>query len=211
MAVKAGYKQTEVGIIPEDWEVKTYGDIFDFLTTATYSRAELTEVDDVKYVHYGDIHTKWNFFLDVKLSNLPTIRDTQVKKYNLLKDGDIIMADASEDYTGVGKSVEVKNLGLVQAISGQHTFLLRDKNEVFVNGFRGYIHFIKAVKTQFDQLATGLKVYSVSKGNLKVVKIPVPTKLEQTLIATALSDADALISTLKNLISLGVSSPPLAA
>jgi type I restriction enzyme, S subunit len=200
MAVKAGYKQTEVGIIPEDWEVKTYGDIFDFLTTATYSRAELTEVDDVKYVHYGDIHTKWNFFLDVKLSNLPTIRDTQVKKYNLLKDGDIIMADASEDYTGVGKSVEVKNLGLVQAISGQHTFLLRDKNEVFVNGFRGYIHFIKAVKTQFDQLATGLKVYSVSKGNLKVVKIPVPTKLEQTLIATALSDADALISTLKNLI-----------
>jgi len=200
MELRAGYKNTEVGLIPEDWEVKTYDDVFEFLATATYSRAELTEIDNVKYVHYGDIHTKWNFFLDIKQSNLPTVRDGQVKNYHLLKDGDVIMADASEDYSGIGKSVEVKNLGSVKAISGLHTFLFRDKNEVFVNGFRAYIHFNKVVKTQFDRLATGLKVYGVSKGNLKTVKIPIPTKAEQTAIATALSDADALISGLEKLI-----------
>jgi type I restriction enzyme S subunit len=201
MGVRSGYKNTEVGIIPNDWDVKTYGDVFDFLATATYSRAELTEIDTVKYVHYGDIHTTWNFFLDVNNSNLPTVRAEQVKNYHLIKDGDVIMADASEDYSGIGKSVEVKNLGTIKAISGLHTFLFRDKNEVFVSGFRGYIHFNKVVKTQFDRLATGLKVYGVSKGNLKTVKIPVPTKAEQIAIATALSDADALINSLEKIIA----------
>lgn len=200
MELKAGYKNTEVGIIPEDWEVKTYDEIFDFLATATYARAELTEIDDVRYIHYGDIHTKWNFFLDIENSNLPTVSQEQVKNYHLLKDGDVIMADASEDYSGIGKSIEVKNLGSVKVISGLHTFLFRDKNEVFVNGFRGYIHFNKVVKTQFDRLATGLKVYGVSKVNLKTVKIPVPTKIEQIAIAAALSDADALICGLEKLI-----------
>ena len=195
------YKNTEIGSIPVDWEVKTYGDIFEYLTTAAYSRAELTEFDEVKYVHYGDIHTKWNFFLDIESSNLPTVQSEQVKNYHLLKEGDIIMADASEDYSGIGKSIEIKNLGSVKAISGQHTFLLRDKSNVFVDGFRGYIHCNKVVKNQFDRLATGLKVYGVSKSNLKTVKIPIPPLTEQTAIANALSDADALINNIEKLIT----------
>jgi type I restriction enzyme S subunit len=60
----------------------------------------------------------------------------QVKNYHLIKEGDVIMADVSEDYSGIGKSVEVKNIGSVKAISGLHTYLFRDKKEVFVNGFK---------------------------------------------------------------------------
>lgn len=201
MELRAGYKQTEIGAIPLEWEIKTYGEVFDYLGTATYSRAELTESDDVRYIHYGDIHTKWNFFLDIDKSNLPTVREEQVKNYDLLKEGDIVMADASEDYSGICKSVEIVNLGHVKAIAGLHTFLLRDNNGVFVNGFRAYIHFNKLVKSQFDRLATGLKVYGVSKTNLKTVQLPVPTKPEQTAIAKALSDTDTLINNLETLIA----------
>jgi type I restriction enzyme S subunit len=181
----------------EGWDEKTYGEVFEFLTTATYSRAQLTENDEVQYVHYGDIHTKWNCFLDISKSRLPTITSQQLFNYNLIMEGDIIMADASEDYAGIGKSVEVKNLGNVKVIAGLHTFLLRDKNEVFVNGFKGYIHLTKFVKAQFDRLATGLKLYGVSKSNLKTVKIPVPTKEEQTLITNILFDMDAEIAALE--------------
>src|ERR1035437_5940889 len=170
MEIKKGYKQTEVGIIPEDWEIKTFGEVFNFLTTATYSRAELSETNEVQYVHYGDIHTKYNYFLDFNKSYLPTIRNEQVKNYPLLQDGDIIMVDASEDYVGVGKSVEVKNLNGIKVIAGLHTILLRDKNNIIANGFKGYIYSNAFVKTQFDRLATGLKVYGVSKTNLKDVK-----------------------------------------
>jgi len=181
----------------EGWVVKTYGDVFDFLTTATYSRADLTAIHEIGYVHYGDIHTKWNSFLDFEKFKLPTISKFQLKNYPLLKEGDIVMADASEDYAGVGESVEVKNLGHKKAIAGLHTFLLRDKKGVFVDGFRGYIHKNKIVKNQIETLASGLKVYGISKYNLKTVSIPIPSPTEQARIATILSDMDTEISILE--------------
>ena len=201
MEVKPGYIHTDVGVIPDDWSLMTYGDVFNFLSSATYSRSELTEGDDVKYVHYGDIHTKWDGYLDFSEEYLPTLESGKAKAYHLIKEGDIIMADASEDYEGVGKSVEVKNIEKNKAISGLHTFLLRDNNDVFVNGFKGYIHCNEIVKNQFYRYATGLKVFGISKNVLKSIQIPVPPKAEQTAIATALSDVDALIQSLEKLIA----------
>ena len=202
MEVRADFRKTEVGVIPDDWLLVSYDNVFDFLTAATYSRAQLSENDEIGYVHYGDIHTKCLHFLDLDKIKLPSIKDELLKNYPLIKDGDIIMADASEDYEGVGKSVEVRNLKNRRAISGLHTFLLRDKNENIADGFKGYIHSNKLVKKQMDTLASGLKVYGVSKTNLKLIKIPLPpTHAEQTAIATALNDADALITQLEKLIA----------
>ena len=169
------YKQTELGLIPNEWAIKTYGEVFNFLTSATYSRADLGTNDDVSYIHYGDIHTKFECFIDFDKSTLPTISNDKVKQYPLLKNGDLIVVDASEDYTGIAKSVEVKNIDNKKAITGLHTFLLRDKNQNFVTGFKGYLHANNKIKSQFDKLATGMKVYGVSKTNLKQVLIPIPT------------------------------------
>ncbi len=198
--IKPGYRLTEVGIIPVDWELKTYGEVFSFLNTAQYSRDELSENWDVLYLHYWDIHVKFSNKLDVWNTTLPTISEIQLKKYSLVKDWDLIMADASEDYNWIWKSIEVFWLGKKKLISGLHTFLMRDNQWKLVNGFRGYLHENKAIKTQFDRLATWLKVYGVSKNNLKKVIIPVPNKSEQSAIAQALSDTDALISSLDELI-----------
>ncbi len=201
MSIKQGYKQTDIGIIPQEWEVKSYDEVFHFLKTATYSRAELSDNESIQYVHYGDIHTQWSHFVDFKKTDLPSISNEKRGSYTLLKEGDIIMADASEDYSGIGKSVEVKNIGDIQAISGLHTFLLRDKDNHLADGFKGYLHSNKVVKNQFDRLATGLKVYGVSKNNLKIVQIPTPPLPEQKAIAQALSDTDALITALDALIA----------
>jgi type I restriction enzyme, S subunit len=197
--IPTGYKQTEVGIIPEDWELVSYDQAFNFLKTASYSRAQLGTNGQIRYVHYGDIHMKWNFFVDLK-QDLPTINEDKASGYSLIENGDIVMADASEDYAGIGKSVEVVNKDNIHAISGLHTFLLRDKGDYFVSGFRGYIHSNKYVKSSMDRLATGLKVYGVSKTNLKLVQIPRPPLPEQTAIANALSDTDELITKLEKLI-----------
>lgn len=196
-----GFKKTDIGEIPEDWILPSYGDIFDFLTTATYSRSQLNGNGEIGYVHYGDIHTKHNFFLNCD-TELPSVDKEQLKNYPFLKDGDIIAADASEDYAGVGKSVEVINVRGRKIISGLHTFLLRDRDDSIANGFKGYLHVNGLVKKQMDTLATGLKVYGVSKVNLKRILIPLPpTKEEQTAIATALRDTDQLINSLEKLIA----------
>ncbi len=201
--IKQGAMQTllnpyENGNLKTGWGFITYGKAFNFLSTAAFSRAELNQSVECGYVHYGDIHTLWNEFIDFKKHPVPGVNIDKAKRYAQLNEGDIIMADASEDYAGIGKSIEVKGIGDRKIISGLHTFLLRDKGGNFVNGFKGYIHLIEFVKKQFDRLATGLKVYGVSKGNLQLIEIPLPPKKEQTRIATILSGLDTEITTLEN-------------
>lgn len=195
-----GTKPSELGEIPEDWEVKTYGEVFTFLSTSTNSRADLSEGGDFGYVHYGDIHTEWNNKLDLNKERLPRISKNIVSSAFVM-DGDLIMADASEDYEGIGKTVEVFNVGDKQLVAGLHTFLLRDKEKALADGFRGYLHSIPAVKCSFDRLATGMKVYGISKKNLSSVCIPVPSLEEQTAIASILSDMDAEIEALEQRLS----------
>ncbi len=189
-------KPTELGPIPEDWEILSYEDIFSFLSTSTFSRAELKEDAEVMCVHYGDIHTKFNHFIDFTNSQMNGCELKTASKYSFIKNGDLIMADASEDYEGIGKSVEVKGLQK-NAISGLHTVLLRDKNDFFVNGFRGYLQSIKSVKVSLEKYATGLKVFGVTKTNLKKIRLPIPPKEEQKAIAQILSEMDQEIEQLE--------------
>ncbi|MDR0612558.1 MAG: restriction endonuclease subunit S [Dysgonamonadaceae bacterium] len=200
MAIKKGYKQTEIGIIPEDWEVKCVKEIFVFLSTATYSRSQLGNTGKIQCLHYGDIHIKYNNFVDFNKIELPKILNQRNTKYALLQDGDIVMADASEDYVGLCKSIEIKNIKETKAISGLHTILLREKGKEFANGFKGFLFDIFFVRKQLVDLATGMKVFGVSKKNLESILLPIPTFPEQTAIATVLSDTDALITALDKLI-----------
>lgn len=189
-------KNSELGEIPEDWEVVSYGDIFQFLSTSTNPRSDLTANGELLYLHYGDIHTKFSTHLNVGETNLTKINKNLVSSA-MVKDGDVIMADASEDYDGIGKSVEVFNIGTAKMVSGLHTFLLRDTDKQLADGYRGFLHCIPAVKEQFNALATGLKVYGVSKNNLKTVLFPRPPLPEQTAIAQTLSDMDSEIAALE--------------
>ena len=191
-----GYKQSELGEVPEDWDVKTYGEVFTFLSTSTNSRDDLSSDGDLGYIHYGDIHTKWNNRLDLDRQKLPKISRNLVSSA-LILDGDLIMADASEDYQGIGKSVEIFNIRNKKIVAGLHTFLLRDKNKILADGFRGYLHAISTVKAAFDRLATGLKVYGISKNNLTTIFLPVPSIEEQTAIAKILADMDSEIQALE--------------
>ncbi|MDP3929188.1 MAG: restriction endonuclease subunit S [Bacteroidota bacterium] len=200
-AKKGGYKMTEVGLIPSDWEVKEIGEVFNFFRTASFSREMLSIGQEFLYVHYGDIHTRFNHFLNIKNSDLPSINSKLAKNFTLIQNGDLIMADASEDYSGIGKSVEVEGITNQKVISGLHTMLMRANPDFLSNGFKAYLHSNILVKKQYDAKATGLKVYGVSKSNLKEIKIPLPPLPEQTAIATALKDTDDLINSVEKLIA----------
>lgn len=195
-----GYKNTEVGVIPEDWEVKTIGDIFTFYSTSNFSKAEMTTDGEVGCVHYGLIHAIENTRYSLANGTKYYITKEQAK-YENIQNGDVIMVDASEDLIGLNKSVEVFGIGNEEYISGLHTFHLRDKNSIFIDTCRGLILNCDAVKKQMLRAAVGMKVFGVSKPQLQRIFVPVPTIEEQTAIATALSDADALINSLSTLIA----------
>ena len=117
MEVREGYKLTEVGVIPEDWSMKSYDEIFTFLSTATYARSQLFNHEQIQYLHYGDIHTKWDITLDISKHNLPKIDRGKFKGAAFIKDGDVITVDfLSGEVTkeATGEKVKIKPFSQVQ-------------------------------------------------------------------------------------------------
>lgn len=205
--IKPGYKETPIGIIPRDWEVKKFSECFSYGKTDSHSREKMTENNEEKSeilnIHYGDIHTKYGIHLDIakNLNIIPALKGDVVVSKNIeyLKDGDLIIADASEDYKDIGKSIEIKNIGLNKVIGGLHTILARG-NEFTVKNYRGYILKNNQVKKQIDRVATGISVLGLSKTNLDNILIPIPPKEEQEKIAQILMTWDEAIEKQEELI-----------
>lgn len=204
--IKEGYKKTKLGWIPEDWETPRIDEVFDFLSSNSLSRNQLNyeEEEGVYNIHYGDIHATYKRrILDFENeSRVPKInKEIAISQTSdFLKDGDLVVADASEDYEGVGEAIELKNVNERKVISGLHTFAFRDKTNKTAEGFRVYIFRNPLVKKALKTIATGSKVYGISKGNLQKFKIVLPTLPEQQKIATILSTWDSVIAKQEQLI-----------
>jgi len=189
--------QTRLPGFSGEWEVKTVEDAFRFLQTASNSRSDLSRDGNVKYIHYGDIHTKWSTFLDCEGDDLPLIQEARLPKVPFLEDGDLVMADASEDYEGIGASVEVKNATGRSVVAGLHTLLLRGDKDLLADGFKGYIQYIPSFKSALIKIATGISVYGIAKSKVQQISIHLPPLPEQRAIAAVLSDMDAEIAALE--------------
>jgi len=181
-----------------DWVTKQVGSIFDFGRTVPLSRAQLSLDDEVRYVHYGDIHTRLHDHLDFNHNPTPTAAKRLCSTATPLQVGDWIFADASEDYDGLAKAVEVMGLsGKNEAVAGLHTFMLRERVKTFSLGFKGYLAHAPSFRAQIIRAATGTKVYGISKTQISAVDLFFPPMLdEQRAIATILSAMDAEIAAL---------------
>lgn len=186
-----------------EWGEIKIGDVFDFVKSYSHSRDNLTydSVEGSIYnIHYGDIHAVFeNDVLDMQTANrIPYLKKEFGDEFEFLKDGDIIIADASEDYEGVGESVEIKNIGNKKVIGGLHTIVLRDNSNKTVDDFRAFLFNGERVLNSLRKVATGISVYGISKSNIASVKISLPSKEEQTAIAQILQAADKEIQLLKS-------------
>ncbi len=195
------YDHEKLGCIPVDWDAVRLGKDFDFFPTATFSRSQLSDSESCLYIHYGDIHTRFERFIDLDKYDLPSISLDMARKYTPIHEGDLIISDASEDYEGVGKAVEIVNVSNKIIIAGLHTLHLRVKNDEFIKGFKGYILNQEKVRNSILRIATGIKVYSISKSQLKKIFLPKPPKKEQIEITKILSLVDEAITATQNSIN----------
>jgi type I restriction enzyme, S subunit len=191
-------------IIPKDWDIKKINDdIFEYLSSGTNARSDLNETDEISYIHYGDIHTKWNLVLDCDSETIPRISKEKVTKLPLLKDGDLIIADASEDVAGSGTSILLKNVKNKKIVAGLHTIVLRNKDENISSDFLKYLTSMNSVKIQIVSYVTGSKVFGLSKKSCRNIKVPFPKLPEQQKITSILSNVDEqIINQTKNLETL---------
>lgn len=188
------------------WKTKHFEDLFEFRTTNSFSRDQLTNISgSIRNIHYGDIHTKFGMLLNINKTELPKIigsLNKNITDNSYCIDGDLVIADASEDYKGVGKSIELINVSDSKIISGLHTILARQIYDDFSRGFMGYLMNSDVIHNQVKFYAVGSKVYSISKSNLCKLVVNFPSKDEQTKIANFLSVIDQTIENLEEKIRL---------
>lgn len=194
------FKSSEVGPIPEEWEVKPFAECFTLLRNNTYSRENMTDIPGmVANVHYGDVLIKYGAVLDFANDEVPYLKSSVQPNKDILKNGDLIFADTAEDETA-GKAVEVQGVRPRMAVAGLHTVACRPNEGIFAPRYLGYYINSAAYHNQLLPLMTGTKVTSVSRAGFASTYVAIPPKSEQERIAEALSDMDALLSAMTTLI-----------
>ena len=202
--MRPGYKHTDVGVIPEDWKVRTFKELFNFSGGYSASRDQLSSEGHL-YLHYGDIHGTTKTTIDVRADyqSIPKLNISlkRVAAKSLLEDGDVVFVDASEDDEGTSRHVVVVNKEKKPFISGLHTIVGKSKTDELVHEYRRYCFQTAMIRHQFLFYAVGTKVSGISKANIARLKLPIPTLPEQRAIAETLSDVDGLLSGLDRLIA----------
>ena len=177
----------------DEWIKIDLSTCFEYFSTNSLSREQLSDHGIIKNIHYGDIHKKYGNVVDVENDAATYIKDTeQINKYEFCCENDIIFADASEDYDGIGKAIELINVN-EKLVSGLHTIHARDKKQFFSPLFKGYYFNTPIIHNQIRILANGFKVFGISKDNINNLKVMLPSKQEQDKIAKLLSLLDKKI------------------
>ena len=201
--IETKFKQTEIGLIPEDWEQSSVADLFLHIRSNSLSRDCLNYEDGrIKNVHYGDVLVKLGEITDAEANLLPFVNkdiELSVNPNVLLQSGDVVMADTAEDETA-GKSTELINVKS-DVVAGLHTIVNRPKQQVFSAKYLGYFFNSSLYHTQLLPHMQGIKVLSLSKKAIDSTIVVYPKdKQEQSQIAEALSDIDKLITSLSKMI-----------
>ena len=152
-------------------------------------------------LHYGLIHVGLPTMVDLAKDKLPNIKeDNMPTNFELCKEGDVAFADASEDTNEVAKTIEFYNLAEKNVVCGLHTIHGRDNKHKTVVGFKGYTFSSTVFHNQIRRIAQGTKIYSISTKNFSECYIGLPSKPEQTKIATLLRLIDERVATQNKII-----------
>lgn len=172
----SGYKQTDVGVIPEDWMVKPLGMLCEITAGRDLVREDFSPVAD----HYHEYPIYSNALTNKGLYGYSTSYQYKPDKITVTARGDIGHANY--------RSTRFCAIGRLLVLSARQQCDLRFVTE-YINNF-----------VAFALESTGVPQLTAPQISTYAIALP-PTKAEQEAIAEALSDADALIESLEQLLT----------
>lgn len=177
--------------IPCSWNILRFHDVFSFSKGLNITKENLQE-DGIPCLNYGEIHSKFGFELRPEIHSLKCVDEKYLKnnKKSILRFGDFIFADTSEDYEGAGNFTYLNSED--EIFAGYHTLICRLK--IGVNErYLAYVVDSEAFRLQVRRAVKGVKVFSITQGLLKGTKLWLASEAEQTLIADFLDKKTAKI------------------
>jgi type I restriction enzyme S subunit len=199
MAVKPGYKQTEVGVIPEEWELKdfdTLGNVIDGDRGVQYpSGSDFSDSGDCLFLNAGNV-TKVGFRF-VECAFITHEKDSALNK-GKLKRNDIVLTTRGTigNWAYFGATVPFENMRINSGM-----VILRNASASLDTGFLYAFLQSRLVELQIERLTFGSAQPQLTVRDINKFEVVVPPIPEQHAIATALSDVDALLDALERLIA----------
>jgi len=193
--MEKGFKNTEVGVIPEDWEVKLFNEFASINGRVGWKGYTKRDLRQSGPYAIGAKHIDKSNRLDLSepthLTREKYLESPEIMVYI----DDILIVQRGS----IGKVVLIdKEIG--EATINPSMVILRLWENLPSYVFYYLISFDGQRQTVFDTSSTGVPM--ITQKQIANFKIPLPpTKAEQTAIATALNDADALIQKLEQLIA----------
>lgn len=171
-----------IGEIPADWEIVPWKSHFSHHKGLPITKADLTETG-IPIISYGQIHSKMNSGTHVTPNLIRFVSDKYMHEnpQSLAQKGDILFADTSEDYSGIGNCVLVDvDLPL---FAGYHTIIARPQDGRY-SKYLAYLFQTDNWRSQLRFQASGIKVYSVTQKMLKNLSIVLPpVKVGEQIVA----------------------------
>lgn len=198
------FELPHVGKVPSHWSTSKFRYTFNLGKGLTITKADLTD-EGVACVSYGEVHSKFGFEVNSDKHPLKCVRESYLKcaPASLLKPGDIVFADTSEDIEGAGNFSQ--STGNSPLFAGYHTIIARNSTNDDAR-FLAYLLDSQEYRTQIQLAVKGVKVFSITQSILRGTSLWLPPLDEQIQIAKFLdyetARIDALIDKQQQLITL---------
>ncbi|HII91301.1 MAG TPA: hypothetical protein HA262_03800, partial [Methanosarcina sp.] len=191
-----GYKQTEVGVIPEDWSAVDYisfGQVIDGDRGVHYPSAfDLQDTGYCLFLNAGNVTKEGFRFSECQF--ISTEKDKKLNKGKLSR-GDVILTTRGTlgNFAYYTKRVPFEHIRINSGM-----VILRNTAETVTNTYQYLVLRSQIVESQIERLSFGSAQPQLTVKGISTLKIPLPpTKSEQEAIATILSDMDSEISALE--------------
>lgn len=195
--IKAGYKQTEVGVIPEDWEITTLNAICSVPMQNGVFYKPSNKGKGVKLVNVGDLYKT----TPINVQNLELFDATEDEKKRFkVEDGDLFFTRSSIVPCGIAHCNVYKEIHLENMVFDSHVIRVRANFKIITPYFLYRFCISNIVRTYLISHSKTATMTTIDQGVLGECPVLLPSKTEQTAIAKALSDTDALIQSLRLLI-----------
>ncbi|MBR6123280.1 restriction endonuclease subunit S [Candidatus Saccharibacteria bacterium] len=184
----SGYKMTELGMIPSDWEVKTVSDVADNFIGLTYSPENVRD--------YGTLVLRSSNIQNDKIVYEDNVFvDMVIPERALAHDGDILVCVRNGSKALIGKSA-ILDIGNAQMAFGAFMTVLRAKRGID-NRYLLYAWQSNMIQDQVQE-SLGATINQITNADFKRFYLLTPSSIEeQTAIANVLSDMDTEISALE--------------
>ena len=191
-----GYKQTEVGVVPKDWETKNIGEDATLKARIGWQALTTNEYQSIGD-HYLVTGTDFNAG-EVQWDTCWHVDEWRYKQDSniQLRINDVLV---TKDGT-IGKVGYVDKLPKPATLNSG-VFVIRPKYNSFVPKYFFYVLTSSLFKEFIRNITAGSTITHLYQKDFVTFNFPVPPKKEQTAIATALSDVDNLIQSLEKLIA----------